>query len=194
MIKKRLGQILKQFSVGMRIIKTVISIYLSIVISLAINGQPTSAAIAAFICTRSSNKDSVDTGKTRAIGTLIGALFSLVFIIIIKYFNVELFTHGYYIMLSLLLIPIIKVTIWLKIPGATVSACIVVLITLLSYVKDGDPHVRIIYRFVDTIIGVIVAIIVNKVLSFEKDEKEGEKEKPDKDKGAIKESADTNEL
>ncbi|NMA06770.1 MAG: hypothetical protein GX928_03520 [Ruminococcaceae bacterium] len=168
MNKKRLSQFLKQFSVGMRIIKTVISIYLSIIISLAINGQPTSAAIAAFICTRSSNKDSVDTGRIRVIGTLIGALFSLVFIIVIKYFNIELFTQGYYIMLSLLLIPVIKVTIWLKMPGATVSACIVVLITLLSYVKDGDPHVRIIYRFVDTMVGVIIAIIVNKVLSFDK--------------------------
>jgi uncharacterized membrane protein YgaE (UPF0421/DUF939 family) len=191
--KKRLSQFLKQFSVGMRIIKTVISIYLSIIISLAINGQPTSAAIAAFICTRSSNKDSVDTGRIRVIGTLIGALFSLVFIIVIKYFNIELFTQGYYI--SLLLIPVIKVTIWLKMPGATVSACIVVLITLLSYVKDGDPHVRIIYRFVDTMVGVIIAIIVNKVLSFDKVEKEEDaKEKPNKEKDLIEESADTEDL
>ncbi len=172
MSKKQLGQIVKQFGVGMRIIKSVIAIYLSIIISLAIDGQPTSAAIAAFICTRSSDEATVDTGKYRAIGTLIGAVYSLLFIIVIKHFNIEIFGQGYFIMVSLLLIPVIKTTLWLKIADATVNACVVVLLTLLSYVKEGDPYARILYRFVDTAVGVIIAIIVNKILPNNKTEEE----------------------
>lgn len=166
--KPELQRILEELHVGMRIIKTVISIYLSIMLSLAIQGQPLSSAIAAFICTRSSNEDSMGTGKARVLGTMIGAVFSVIFVIIIKYFNIELFSHGYYIMLCLLLIPIIKVTLWLKMPTATTSACVVVLLTLISYVSAGDPYMRIIYRFVDTMIGVAVAIVVNRVLPYRK--------------------------
>jgi len=168
--KKQFSQIIKQFSVGMRIIKSVIAIYLSIMISVAIDGQPAIAAVAAFICTRTSDEATVDMGKYRAIGTLIGAVYSVLFIIIIKIFNIELFGQGYYIMVSLLLIPVIKTTLWLKIADATVIACVVVLLTLLNYVKDGDPYVRILYRLVDTVIGVIIAIIVNKILPHKKAE------------------------
>jgi uncharacterized membrane protein YgaE (UPF0421/DUF939 family) len=170
--KNQQSHILKQLSVGMRIIKTVISIYLSILISSAINGYPVIAAVAALICTRSSNEASVDIGKKRAIGTLIGAMYSLLFIIIIKFFNIELFDHGYYIMLSLLLIPVIKTALWFKIPDATISACVVVLLTLLNYVKDGDPYMRILHRLVDTMIGVIIAVVVNKILPYKKAKKE----------------------
>jgi uncharacterized membrane protein YgaE (UPF0421/DUF939 family) len=170
--KKPVRQFLKKFGVGMRIIKTVVSIYLSIIASLAINGQPTSAALAAFISTRSSNEDSVDTGKIRIFGTMIGAVFSLGFIIIIQIFGIEIFSPGYYIMLSLLLIPTIKTTLWFKIPDATTNACIVVLLTLLNYVREGDPHVRILYRFFDTMIGVAIAVIINMILPYEKPEKD----------------------
>lgn len=177
MNKKMLSRIVNKFGVGMRIIKTVISIYLSIICSLAINGQPTSAALAAFISTRSSNEDSVDAGKIRIFGTMIGAVFSLGFIIIIQLFSIEIFGQGYYLMLSLLLIPTIKTTLWFKIPDATTNACIVVLLTLLNYVREGDPHVRILYRFFDTMIGVAIAIIINMILPYEKPEQDEPKTK-----------------
>jgi uncharacterized membrane protein YgaE (UPF0421/DUF939 family) len=169
--KNQLSQIIKQLHVGMRIIKSAIAVYLSITISLAIDGQPTSAAVAAFMCTRSSNEATVDMGKNRTIGTMIGATYSLLFILVVKCFNVEFFSHGYYIMVSLLLIPVIKTTLWLKIADATVVAYVVVLLTLLNYVRDGDPYLRILYRLVDTAIGVIIAIIVNKLLPRKKAEK-----------------------
>lgn len=179
----------------MRIIKSVVAIYLSLTISAAINGSPSNAAIAAFICTKSNDGDTKDTAKYRVIGTIIGAVYSMVSLFAIKYFNIELFSQVHFIILSLLMIPAIKIILLLKIPNRVITPCVVIiLLTHLSYIKRGDPYMGILYRFLDTAIGVVVAVIVNKFLPHNKaEEKETEQEanKKYKEEVEIEESVST---
>lgn len=174
--------ILKHLNVGMRIIKTIISVYLSIIITVFFEGQPTSAAIAALICTQGTNKNTQHIGKNRVWGTIIGAIYSVIFILIIKYFNIKILTFRYFIILCLLIIPIIKTTLWLNMPDATTNACIVLLLSLLSYVTEGDPYMQVLHRILDTMIGVSVAIIVNQLLPSKEISKKENEQIPEDEK------------
>lgn len=163
--------ILKKLGIGMRIIKTVLSIFISLMISLMIKGQPTNSTVAALICVRQSDKETLHIGTSRIIGTIFGGIFSEIFLLICHFFNIKLFTISYYTIICLLLIPIMKFMLIIKKPDAARYASIVTLLTLLSYAKQKNAYHHVFLRIVDTMIGVVVAIIVNKLLPYKKEEK-----------------------
>lgn len=66
--------------IGMRNIKTALSVFLCVVIFQIFNmGSPFYAAIAAIISMQSSVIDTFKTGKNRVLGTFLGAFTGLVF-------------------------------------------------------------------------------------------------------------------
>lgn len=163
----------KKSFIGMRIIKTIVSVYISVMIISFRNGTPVNAAVAAVLSTQDSQKGTKVYGKNRIIGTLIGALFALLFVFIVDRFDIPLFTPIYYACMTLLLIPIIKLNLWLNLPGAVASACITFLISLMAYISQSDlKYVYVINRIIDTFIGVVITVIVNHILP---DNRENEK-------------------
>lgn len=155
----------KQSFLGMRIVKTVISIYLSIIITSSLGGMPINSAIAALLSTQDTHKGSREYGKNRIIGTFIGAIFAVIFVFFVDIFEIKLFTPIYYLCMSLLLIPIIKLSVFLKMSGTASSACIVFLISLMSYVEQSDlKYAYVFHRVIDTFIGVVIAVIINDCL------------------------------
>lgn len=62
---------------GMRVVKTVISVYICFLISFIRKSPPFYSAIAAILCMQNTHADSLKVGKNRIIDTLIGILISL---------------------------------------------------------------------------------------------------------------------
>lgn len=149
---------------GMRVIKTVIAVYICFLLSFIRKTKPFYSVIAAILCMQNDSKNGWKVGKNRMIGTLIGGIYGLIAIILIKYLNIELFSYVHYLILSLFLIPIIYSNVYLKVPNSTYISCVVFMSIAVSHGGDKAPMFFALNRVVDTLIGIIVSIIINKVL------------------------------
>ena len=100
--------------VGGRIWKTVIAVFLCFVLdTIRKTGVPFYAAIAAILCMQRSQQDSIWQAKNREIATIIGGIWGMLFLLFeryVFYIPVEVLRYA---VLSLLLIPIIKFSVWI---------------------------------------------------------------------------------
>lgn len=149
----------------MRVLKTVISVYLCFLIGIARDAVPFYSAIAAILCMQSDYKNSFKVGKSRIIGTLIGGIYGFLAILGFTYINIELFGYIHYLILSLFLIPIIYTNVFFKVPSSAYLSCVVFLIMTVSNVENIEPLVFASNRIIDTLIGIIVSLIINVVIS-----------------------------
>ena len=67
----------------------------------------------------------------------------------------------YYLIVSLMLIPVIMSTIAIKKPSVAGFACVVFLSTTIYHVGDASPYTYALNRMLDTALGIVVALIVN---------------------------------
>lgn len=149
---------------GMRVVKTVISVYICFLISFIRKTSPFYSAIASILCMQNSHDDSIKVGKSRMIGTIIGALYGLVAIIIIEIFHIKLLNYAYYLILALLMIPIIYTNVYFKVQSSTYISCVVFLSITVSHGKDVAPMLFALNRVIDTFIGIFVSLIINKII------------------------------
>lgn len=142
--------------VGMRNIKTAISVSICVALSHVFNREYIFyAVIASVIAMQSSVADSFKAGKNRMLGTIVGALAGFMFASI-KPGNVFLCGIG-----VVLIIYICDNLGWKK--SVTIS-CIVFLAIMLN-LNDRTPMSYSINRIVDTFIGISVAVLVNYFVS-----------------------------
>ncbi|WP_200804865.1 FUSC family protein [Anaerosalibacter sp. Marseille-P3206] len=149
---------------GMRVIKTVIAVYLCFLISFIRKTSPFYSAIASILCMQNSHDNSFKVGKNRMIGTIIGGLYGLLVIVGIDYINVELFSPIYYLILSLFLIPIIYTNVYCKTASSTYISCVVFLSITVSHIGDASPTIFALNRIIDTLIGILISLLINKTL------------------------------
>ncbi len=149
---------------GMRVVKTVIAVYICFLLSFIRKTKPFYSVIAAILCMQSDSKNGWQVGKNRMIGTIIGGIYGLIAIILINFFNIELFSYIHYLVLSLFLIPIIYSNVYLKVPNSTYISCVVFMSVAVSHGGDTSPMFFALNRVIDTLIGIIISIIVNKII------------------------------
>ena len=147
---------------GLRIIKTFIAVTLAMVVSAHRPGEglPFYSAIAAIICLKSDVEGSREIGKNRIIGTFLGGFCGLIYLLIIPLDtlpeNIEL------ILISFLTSIIIWVMSMLDKPKAiSIMAIVFLSITINHGKEDVLPFLFAFNRTLDTMIGVIAAILVN---------------------------------
>lgn len=150
--------------IGMRVIKTALAVYVCFLISLPRGNSPFYSVIAAIISMKNDSVESMNTGISRIIGTLIGGSFGLATILLINYLDISLFGHFHYLILSLILIPVIYSSIRLHSPSSTTISCIVFISIAVSHIDNASPFMFTINRVVETSIGVLVAIVINNFL------------------------------
>lgn len=140
---------------GMRSIKTAISVLLCIVtLKLFNNNSPFYACIATVITMQNSMEGSIKAGVGRMIGTIIGATIAIIFL--------SLFPQN--IMVTFLgIILVIYTANFLKVSSSTSIACIVYLAIMVN-IKDTTPLNYSIMRVFETFLGIIMAMLVNKVI------------------------------
>ena len=147
---------------GLRIVKTFIAVTLAMLISSFRPGEglPFYSAIAAIICLKSDVEGSREIGINRVIGTMLGGLCGLLYLLIVpaNYLPraVEL------ILISLLASIIIWVMAMAGKPKAISTMAIVFLSITINHGNERNlPFLFAFNRTFDTMVGVISAIVVN---------------------------------
>lgn len=187
---------------GMRNIKTAVSVLLCLVVyvlfpllaeitnefdgkffellTFIVNRQdPMFACIAAVVVMQSTVADSVSSGKSRIYGTALGAAAGLLFLLI----NLSVPVH----LLNILLIAIgvvflIYVCNLLKLQNA-VSISVITFLVILISIGQKSPILYAVNRLLDTGIGIVISIFVNRYLNFPfKKEKSPEEKKDETEK------------
>lgn len=154
----------KSFKIGLRTIKTVISVFLCFFIdNYRHDSTPFYAAIASILCTQPDMENSLSIAKSREISTIIGGMSGMLFLTLERRFTSiypELFRE---LVLSLMLIPLIYLSLLLKQKNGTALICVVFLCVTITHERDTNPLYFAWNRIVDTSLGIMVSLIVNSI-------------------------------
>lgn len=156
--------------IGLRNIKTALAVAICMVIFQVIGRENAFyACIAAVICMKDTVSSSFTMGKNRLIGTIIGGLFGIcVIYIMIRLpflYDYNAFVTGFGI------VAVIYVCNLFYKPGAVTIACIVFIGIMINY-SGPQSYAYAVGRSIDTAIGIIVAILINKYFNPPEEEKE----------------------
>ncbi|WP_315118534.1 aromatic acid exporter family protein [uncultured Clostridium sp.] len=147
--------------VGMRNIKTSISVVLCVVLFKLLNREyPFFACIAAVVTLQHSVSDSFKAGQNRLIGTVIGATTGLIFSYLPQF---NFWIHIVYIGLGICMV-IYLCNIFDK--NDSISIACIVFSAIMTNLKGVPSYVYVVNRTIDTFIGIIISILVNKYFNF----------------------------
>lgn len=143
---------MKVKKIGMRTIKTVIAVTLSIAIGQMLNlRSPFFAGIAAIMAMQTSVSESLSKGRDRMYGTVLGALIALIFSIIAPE-NTLFIGLG-----TLIIIYVSNVVGWTK----SVQMSMVVFLSIILNQQDGGRVAYAFHRILDTFVGLIIGTAIN---------------------------------
>lgn len=149
--------------IGGRTAKTVIAVFLCFFIdTIRKNGVPFYAAIAAILCIQPNYEDSLHTALNREIATIIGGIWGMLVLLIEKKFYCISYDILRYLFLSVMLILIINFSVWIRQEKGTFLMCVVFLCVTVTHCNDKSPFTFGFDRIIDTTIGIIVALLVNR--------------------------------
>lgn len=155
---------------GLRIIKTLIAVALSMLISYYRpgDGLPFSSAIAAIICLQPDPGETREIGKNRFYGTILGGICGLLYLLVVPS---DFFPKPFdLLVMSLLVSIIIWIMSMLGKPKAIVITSIVFLSITVNQGKQGSlPYYYAFNTTFDTMVGVIMAILVNRPNFYHKE-------------------------
>ena len=168
-------EINKKYKIGFRAIKTAIAVSICAFVSMFYNHEDIfCACIASVICMEQTYKKTLDTGINRFIGTLIGGT--------IGYFALELcYFSSHYRWMRVLLLPVcillvVYICNFINRKEAVSIGCVVVIVVLSRSSQIFSNTLNyVLQRVCDTLIGVFVAMVVNKI-DFKKERTQRKKE------------------
>ena len=152
--------------IGARIMKSAIAVGLCILVYFVRtllpieNGIPFYGALAALWCMQQYNDTTKTNAVQRSVGTLIGAGYGLLFLLLFRLINVTI-PMIVYISASAVIIPVIYTTVVLNKRNASFFSCVVFLSIALTHSFDSNPYFFVLNRVTDTFIGIIIGVAVN---------------------------------
>lgn len=150
-------------TIGARNLKTSLAVFICI-ITFELLGRSSAffACIAAMMCMQDTVENSYKMGKDRMLGTSIGAIVGLTLTVAFNILNLNHFlTYAFLTALGTTLA--IYLCILFKCKGAVNSACIVVF-AIMTSLKGVGSYNYAFNRIIDTFIGVIIGILVNRLV------------------------------
>lgn len=148
--------------VGMRIIKTVIAVFLCGLLAFLRDKSALYSMFAALFCIQKSTGKTIESSVNRVLGTLVGGVVGVLTVYAMDTLNILHIDLLRYLLLSLLLIPIIEFALFIKKPDIAGMACMVVMCLV---VDPGDkPAVYSIERLFETSVGVVLACGIDVLL------------------------------
>lgn len=148
---------LKLQKIGLRNIKTGISVCICLVLFYK---DPFFATIASVMCMQDTMEHSVKIGTTRVTGTLIGGTLGLIFLNLTRYINAENFVP---IITAIGVSSAIYLCNTINRPEACAMSSLV-LIAIMIAPSTSSAFGYAFKRTVETILGIIVALLVNKYI------------------------------
>ncbi|MBQ6820223.1 MAG: FUSC family protein [Clostridium sp.] len=149
-------------NIGSRNMKTALSVFLCLILF----PHYTYTAFAAMLCLQSTVENSFKVGINRLIGTFIGGVLSLILLYIMEYLSLRNYLP---FIVSIGISLAIYICNLVKKPSACPASCTVLMIILLTHTSD-DSLTYAIHRTIETALGVIVAILINKYVHPPKEE------------------------
>ncbi|MGL5351694.1 MAG: FUSC family protein [Clostridium sp.] len=143
--------------IGLRNIKTAISVSICLII---FSKDPFFAAIAAVMCMQDTVENSVKFGVNRIVGTLIGGLTGLIFLYSTRFLHLEGLTP---VITGTGVVLVIYLSNLLKKPASSAMSSLVLIAIMIAPVTS-NPFVYAFKRTIETSLGIIVTILVNKYI------------------------------
>ena len=153
------------FHVGLRTIKTIVVVFLSLCLAYVRQGlaNPLYIAIAAILCIQPTMSSSRKAGTDRLIATVIGGFWGIIVFVSNNFFFPQFHPIFKYAIISVCLIPLIYTNIHIKRPSNVSTSAVVYLIITVSS-SGAMSNVQYLYnRLLDTFMGFLIAIAVNWV-------------------------------
>lgn len=156
---------------GLRIIKTSLAVFLCLIFYSLLpfpeTMKVTTALVATIISLRSTIQESFAVSFTRIQSTFVGAVFGLLVLMIKESLHLEASSLVYALLLSFFAALVIWFSVvFLKKGDGAGLGSIIFLIIALATLEDASPLQIAIARFFDTLIGIIIALVVNRALPF----------------------------
>lgn len=160
-------RIIKSFQLpklGLRNIKTAVAVSLCMIVFNMINREnPFFACIAAVFCMKDTVSNSIYMGINRIVGTIIGGFIGIILIYLSTkipfLYSISPIVTGMGISIS------IYICTLLKKGESVIVSCIVISGIMINNSSQFHSYTYAISRSIDTIIGIIIAILVNKYLN-----------------------------
>lgn len=151
--------------IGMRIIKTVVAVFLCGLLAFLRDKSALYSMFAALFCVQRSAGKTIESSINRVLGTLVGGVVGVLTVYAMDTLNILHIDLLRYLLLSLLLIPVIKFALFIKKPDIAGMACMVVMCLV---VDPGDkPAVYSIERLFETAVGVVLACGIDVLLPYQ---------------------------
>ena len=153
-------------SIGARIVKSSVAVAFCMVIYYlrtllpVINGIPFYSALAALWCLQPYSVSAKNNAGQRSIGTFIGAAYGLAFIVFLHFVGL-IQPIMVYLLASIMIIPVIYLTVILNKRNASFFSCVVFLSIALTHSFDDNPYLFVFNRVLDTFIGIGIGLAVN---------------------------------
>lgn len=152
---------------GQRIFRSLIAILLCFVVySLrGRQGMPFYSAIAALQCIQQYTRSMKSVARRRVIGTFMGAAWGLLTLLIALRIRENTIPDEmlHYAVVSIITALVIYSTVILKIQDMAYFSSVVFLSITMNHITDANPYLFVFHRTLDTVIGVVIAEIVNRV-------------------------------
>ena len=169
--------------IGMRIIKSAIGVFLCYVVDLVRGegGLVFYSLLAVLWCMQDYVSETKEKAAQRSIGTVIGAVFGLLYLLGDKLVSQgnkfmslgdklvglsdTIVGHGNQlitgIIVSAYIIVLIYVTVLIHKKQASYFSCVVFLSIIVNHIGDTNPYLFVFNRFLDTMIGIAIGVFVN---------------------------------
>lgn len=145
---------------GLRTFKTALAVLLCILLFQLLNRDaPLIACLAAVFAMREDVSSTIHFGSYRIIGNLVGGSLALVYIYIYRALNYNFYAE--LVLIPLFVIVIIIFSDALNFNPGIVGACATLFIIVLT-VPETETFWYAISRIMDTVIGTLVALLVNR--------------------------------
>lgn len=153
--------------IGMRIIKSAIAIAFCYIINILRGdaGMVFYSQLAALWCIQMYRSNTKKNAIQRIIGTSVGAIYGLFYLLIypklLSLFTREILVDAIFV--SLFLLFVLYTTVVLKKQQASYFSCVVFLSIVVNHISDVVPALFVWNRFLDTMIGIAIGIIINDI-------------------------------
>ena len=166
--KNQIQRYMKMPHLGQRIIKTAVAVFICLGIYWlrGYDGLVMQSTVAAIICIQPYRSDSIETSVNRVIGTLVGAGWAVLFLwlmIILSRHDIHPHILLVYVLMSVgIMITLYSTVVIQKTDAASLSAIVFICI-VATYPDLEAPFQTTLDRIIDTLIGIVVAGVVNSI-------------------------------
>lgn len=149
--------------IGQRIIKSSAGVFLCYIIYFLRrqNGIPFYSMLAVLWCIQPYTHKTYKMAVQRIIGTIIGAVYGLVVMLLEIYVFDSYNNLSGYFLNALFIIPVLYTTVLLNKQNASYFSCSVYLSIVVNHMTDSNPYIFVLNRIFDTLIGIAVGIALN---------------------------------